>query len=148
VTRFALDAGANHIMIGCVGAYGVNDGGIEAINLSSLSSEGFLITEAQLGGDIGDFAWNQPGHSFAIISDASFNTSVVSFSTVSHSTIGTVLAPGGFSLPDCELNARGELYVCDNKFAAPGIFVYNAETDALIAGPIATALPPYQIAFP
>lgn len=146
-TAFAVDAAGGRLLIGCVGQFNVLDGGIEAIDPVALQSLGIVITEAALGGDIGDVAWNVPEHSYAIVSDASFNSALVSWSAVTHAKLGTVFSPGGFSLPDCEVNDRGELYVCDNAFAAPGVFVFSTTTDLAIAGPLDTGLPPFNLVF-
>ena len=37
--------------------------------------------------------------------------------------------------------------MCDNQFTAPGVFVFSTATDAVIAGPLNTGLPPNQITF-
>jgi hypothetical protein len=147
VTDLVYDAGSHTLLVGCAGSFGALDGGIERIDPVALKDLGVVISEATLGGDIGDIAWNGPGHSYAIVSDASFNASVVAWSAASGTTLGTVYAPGGFSLPDCEVNVRGELYVCDNRFTAPGVRVFRAGADTLLAGPLDTGLPPSQIAF-
>lgn len=148
VTTFSLDADAHRLLIGCAGHYGVLDGGIVEIPLDTPSPvTDVVVSEAALGGDIGDIAWNGPDHSYAIVSDASFNTLLISWSAVTHAKLATLFAPGGFVLPDCELNDRGELYVCDNDFGAPGLFVYRAGADTLIAGPLDTGLPPAQVVF-
>ena len=147
VTDFIYDSVTQTLLIGCAGSFGVLDGGVERIDAVAFQSLGFAITEAALGGDIGDIAWNGPDHSYAIVSDASFNASVVAWSATTGLALGTVFAPGGFSLPDCEVNDRGELYVCDNLFTAPGVRVYRTGVDTLLAGPLDTGLPPNQIAF-
>jgi hypothetical protein len=72
VTDFIYDAATHSLLIGCAGAFGALDGGIERIDVLAFQSLGFVITEATLGGDIGDIAWNGPDHSYAVISDASF----------------------------------------------------------------------------
>ena len=147
ITDFVYDSATQTLLIGCVGSYGVLDGGIERINPATFQSLGFVITEAALGGDVGDIAWNGPDHSYAVVSDASSNTSVVAWSVVTSAVLDTVYAPGGFSIPDCEVNDRGELYVCDNRFTAPGVRIFRTGADTLLAGPLDTGLPPSQIAF-
>lgn len=147
VTDLVYDAGTRTLLVGCVGLYGALDGGIERIDAVTLQDLGYAITEAALGGDVGDIAWNGPDHSYAIVSDASFDASVVAWSATTGAKLGTVYAPGGFSLPDCEVNDRGELYVCDNRFTSPGVRVFRASADTLLAGPLDTGLPPSQIAF-
>jgi len=109
VTTFAFDRGTSRLLIGCVGAFGALDGGIEYVDPVHLTSLGYAITEAALGGDVGDLAWSGASHSYAIVSDAGFNTLLVSWSAITGQKLATVYAPGGFSLNDCELNDRGEL---------------------------------------
>jgi DNA-binding beta-propeller fold protein YncE len=149
VTDFVYDAATHSLLIGCAGAFGALDGGIERIDVLTFQSLGFVVTEAALGGDIGDIAWNGPDHSYAVISDASFNASVVAWSATTGALVGSgpVYAPGGFSLPDIAVNDRGELYVCDNTFTAPGVRVFRTGADTPLAGPLDTGLPPSQIAF-
>lgn len=147
VTTFAFDRPSTRLLIGCAGAPGALDGGIEWIDPVSFASLGYAITESALGGDVGSLAWNGPAHSYAIVSDASANTALVSWSATSGTRLGTVFAPGGFSLTDCALNDRGELYVCDSDPLAPGLFVFAAGADNLLAGPLDTGLPPYQVTF-
>jgi hypothetical protein len=147
VTDFVHVPGTNQLWIGCAGEFGSNDGGIEAIDTATLHDAGVVSTEAQLGGDIGDVEWYSASHSYAIVSDASYNSSLVSFDPATGAKLGTVRSPGGFSLPDCALDDRGELLVADNGFATAGLYLYSAGTDALIAGPLNCGLPPASIAF-
>ena len=134
-------------MIGCVGDFGVADGGIERIDAENLDDLGYAITETALGGDVLDIAWNGAARSYAIVGDASYNNLVMSWSATSGAAIDTVYAPGGFTLPDCEVNSLGELYVCYNGSSAPGVRIYHAGPDTLLAGPLDTGLPPQKVAF-
>jgi hypothetical protein len=148
VTPFAYDAAGNQLLIGCVGKYGVSDGGVARIGLATLASPGFAITEAALGGDVLDVAWRSATRSFAIVSDAGSNTKAVAWNPTTGQLIGPPLfAPGGFSLADIALDDRDELYVCDNDLTAPGVFVFDAASGSLLAGPLDTGLPPFELAF-
>lgn len=147
VTTFAYDRDANRLLIGCAGFFGALDGGIEAIDPVALTSLGVLATESALGGDVGDVEWWSATHSYAIVSDASYNAHLVSWNPASGAALASFFTPGGFSLGDCALNDRNELWVCDNAFGAPGLFVFRAGADTLIAGPLDTGLPPMQITF-
>ncbi len=147
VTDFAFDAPTSRLLIGCAGAFGVRDGGIEYVDPVHLTSLAVAIGETALGGDLGDLVWNGPAHSYAIVSDAGFNTLLVSWSATTGQKLATVYSPGGFSLNDCELNDRGELYVCNNNLFAPGLFVFRAGADTLIAGPLDCGLPPFAVTF-
>lgn len=149
-TTFAYDPSGPRLLIGCVGQYGALDGGIEGIALDdalNFHSEGFVVTEAALGGDVADVVWSKPARSYAIVSDASFDAHLVAWSAVTHLKLGTLFSPGGFSLSDCELNDRGELYVCCSSFSVPGVYVYRAGADTLLAGPLNVGLPPAQVLF-
>src|SRR5206468_5801112 len=84
---------------------------------------------------------------YAIMSDAGFNTVLKSFNPTTGAVLAPVFSPGGFSLADMALNDRGELWVADSKFDAPGLFAFRAGPDTLIAGPLDTGLPPSQLAF-
>jgi len=147
VTDFIPVPGTSNLWIGCAGVFGVNDGGVEAIDAVALKDVGVVSTEAQLGGDIGTVRWYNATHSYAIVSDASYNSSLVSFDPTSGAKIGTVRSPGGFSLPDCAIDDRGEVLVADNGATTAGLYIYSAGTDALIAGPLNAGLPPVAIAF-
>lgn len=147
VTTFAFDRATSRLLIGCSGAIGGLDGGIEYVDPVFMTSLGYAITGAALGGDIADVAWNGPGHSYAIVIDAGFNTLLVSWSALSGQTLGTVYAPGGYSLSDCELNDRGELYVCNSNLLSPGLHVFAVPGDNRVAGPLDCGLPPYQVTF-
>jgi hypothetical protein len=159
VTTFDYDPFGDRLLVGCAGAYGALDGGIEAIPLCTpcdvidptrprWASAGFVATEQALGGDVGDIAFLLPGHSFAIVSDAAFNTAVVAWSALTGQRTGTVWSPGGFELTDLAVSpARDELWVCRGGFAAPGLYVFRCGDHAALAGPLSTGLPPYQIVF-
>ena len=146
-TTFAFDRATSRLLIGCAGAFGALDGGIEYLDPVFMRSLGYAITESALGGDLGTIAWNGPSHSYAIVSDANSNTLLVSWSAITGQKIATVFAPGGFSLSDCELDDRGELYVCDSNLLAPGLYVFSVPQDLQIAGPLDCGLPPYQVTF-
>ncbi|MBI1797683.1 MAG: hypothetical protein HY076_04455 [Candidatus Eisenbacteria bacterium] len=147
-TDFAWDAIDRELLIGCAGAFGALDGGIERIDPVQLKSLGFAITESALGGDINGIGWNGPAHSYAIVSDAAFNASIVAWSANAGDTLRTVYRPGGYNLADCQvLTGRGELWVARNQLVAPGVLIFRAGPDTLLAGPLNTGLPPNQIAF-
>jgi len=147
-TRFDYDAASGRLVVGCTGAYGAADGGIAWVDPQALTSDGWAITESALGGDVLAVVWGSATRAFAIVSDAGFNTSLVAWNPATGQLLGTLLAPGGFSLADVALNDRGELYVCDNDFTAPGLYVLSAATGApLTPQPLATTLPPVEVTF-
>jgi hypothetical protein len=158
-TDFAVLPGAeplsdSHLYIGCSGSWGALDGGVEDIVVpaqdgqpGAIRSAGFAVTEDALGGDVLDVVAGGGGHPYAIVSDVAYNTSLVSWDPGTGRLLATLYAPGEYSLSDAALDGRGELYVCNSSFAAPGLFVYGAGSDTCLAGPLATCLPPVQIVF-
>lgn len=144
-----------HLYIGCTGRWGVLDGGVDDIVVpdrdagqpGAIRSAGFAITEVALGGDVVDVVGYGPEHSYAVVADLSSNTSLVSWDPVTGTRLSTLYAPGGFSLVDAALADGRELYVCNSSFAAPGLQVFRAGSDAHLAGPLPVCLPPVQIVF-
>ncbi|MFI5370789.1 MAG: FlgD immunoglobulin-like domain containing protein [Candidatus Eisenbacteria bacterium] len=147
VTTFEFDRSRTRLLIGCAGNFGVLDGGVEAIDPVGLTDLGPVATEAGLGGDIADIAVRDAHHAYAIVSSGSANT-LRAWDPASGDTLKTIYSiAGGFSLPDMEMDDRGELYVCRNDFIAPGLLVFDTATDALVAGPLSTGLPPVAVTF-
>lgn len=146
-TAFALDRARGRLLIGCSGGFGVNDGGVEAIDPVALASLGPVLTEATLGGDISDVTVREGGHAYALVTRSS-SCAVVSWDPVGGAVLDTLhTASGGYSLPDFEANDRDELWVCQNDFVTPGLLVFDQTTDQQVAGPISTGLPPLFVLF-
>jgi hypothetical protein len=136
------------LLVGEVGAFGTNDGGVERIALPSGQSKGFIVTEEALGGDINDFAVVSDRLAYALVALPDFSTSVVAFDPGSGAVTSTLLAHGEF-YSDIEVNDRGELYVVDRTFANPGLRVFRAaDGTELTANPLRVGdLPPFQLVF-
>lgn len=132
------------ILVACSGQFGVQDGGIEMVDLQSLQSDGVLFTEAQLGGDLLDFALLGQQIGWAIRSDTSFRTQLVRFNPSTGSIDQVALSSSGFDLSDLEMSYDERLFVGDRNPANPGIRVYNPNDGSLIAGPLDTGLPPFD----
>jgi hypothetical protein len=147
VTAFLTDRAHSRLLIGVAGNYGALDGGIEAIDPNTLTSLGIVVPETALGGDISDLEIRDGGHAYALVTLSNANQ-LVSWDPGSGVVLDTLTtASGGFSLPDMEANDRGELYVCRNDFASPGLLVFRMSDDALVAGPLSTGLPPLAVTF-
>jgi DNA-binding beta-propeller fold protein YncE len=146
VTKLERDPQSGRLLVGCAGAYGVNDGGVAWIDPATLVSGDFAVTGAALGGDVLDVEFESPSRAYAIVSE-NFATRLVVFRPADGAVLDTLFAPGGFSLADCERNDRGELYVCKSLITSPGVFVFDAASGSLLAGPLDTVLPPVEVAF-
>jgi DNA-binding beta-propeller fold protein YncE len=148
VTPFVFDAPRTRLYIGCVGRYGVADGGIVSVDPVTLRADGIVAGEGALGGDVLDLAWYDDGRAYAIVSDPAFNTQLIRWSPVSGQREATLYQPGGFSLADAEVTPGGEeVWVCNSSFGSPGIRVFSCATGLLVGSAITCTLPPQGITF-
>ncbi|MFM8559954.1 MAG: FlgD immunoglobulin-like domain containing protein [bacterium] len=148
VTPFVLDVARSRLYLGCVGSYGVTDGGIVAIDPVTLTAAGVVAPESALGGDVLDLAWGGDDRAFAIVADASFNTALVRWSRATGAAVQTLYSPGGFSLADAELTPDGsEVWVCNSSFGSPGVRRFAVTTGSATGSVLACTLPPQGIAF-
>jgi hypothetical protein len=146
VTDFVREPGGG-LLVGCAGAYGVLDGGVVRLDPFALTAGGVAIGEAELGGDVGDLEWHTAQKSYAIVSDAAFNTVLVSWNPATGLRLAPIFSPGGYSLPDMNADGTGRLWVCNNSFGGPGLHVFDMGTDLPARPPLALALPPVSVLF-
>jgi hypothetical protein len=149
-TKFAVTPEGD-FLLGCTGFFGVNDGGVVRLDPRTFQAS-VEVGEAALGGDL-NVVTVSPGatgttRAFCVISDASFNTKLVSYERSGPPNV-TVVHPGtGFVLADAAVDDRDEVWLCDRTASAPGMRVFDAVTRApLTVSPIATGLPPNDLAF-
>jgi hypothetical protein len=133
----------DRLRVGCVGSFGSSDGGIEQVDPVTGQSEGYLVTEAVLGGDINAFVSTGSGGVFAVISDASFNTLLRRWTPDGGAV---TLAPGaGFVHADVAWDGDFQVYLADRTPGASGLRVFDAASGAeLTAEALATGLPPFS----
>jgi hypothetical protein len=128
----------------------LTDGGIEVIDLANLESEGIVIGEVALGGNLNSVAMSSDSRGYVVVSNANFANLVKGFDLVTKSVSENLSGISGGFVPS--LGVFGErLYVLDRgSFSDPasgGVKVYDVNTNQLVAGPISTGLPPSTIAF-
>jgi DNA-binding beta-propeller fold protein YncE len=129
-----------------VGKFGVNDGGIERVDLLSATAEGFFVTEADLGGDITDFVLISDHLGYAILSQGDFTNALVAFDPTTRMVTQTLMSGG--SLSDVEIDDRGELFVADRNISTPGVRIFRASDGTEITtAPLDLGLPPFDIVF-
>jgi len=133
-----------------VGSFGVQDGGLEVVNLMTMETEGRILTEEALGGDVGPLAMLTDDEGYVVLTDENFANSVKQFNLAT-GFVSEILPDhsGGFTPAISVIGS--ELYVLDRgSFTDPasaGIKIYDASTNTLTAGPISTGLPPSDIIF-
>jgi DNA-binding beta-propeller fold protein YncE len=142
------DADGN-IVVNDVGSFGdLDDGGIERIDPTALRSLGFLMTEAELGGNLTDFVLVDAHTGFAVVTDLRFRNSLVRFDPSERRVVATLLSADEY-LVDLELEpTRGELYLTDRTLKKPGIRIFRTSDGVeLTPEPIDTGLPPFDVVF-
>lgn len=137
----------DRLYVSVLGSFGANDGGIEVVDLRARQSVGWLITEAAIGGDVTDFVLVSDELGYAIISDANFRNSLVSFSPRDGTRTRTIFAESSY-ISQVRLTERGDLYVADRAFARPGLRIFDVRTGVERPGsPLQLGLPPFDILF-
>jgi hypothetical protein len=139
-----VDNGA--LVVAEAGKFGVNDGGLERVDLVSGTAQGFFITEADLGGDINDFVLVSDHLGYALVSKPDYTTTLEAFDPVERTVTQTLITGG--NLADIELDDRGELFVADRDRSTPGIRVFRgSDGTQLTTAPLDLGLPPFSIVF-
>lgn len=147
VTDMKYDESKKMLYVGCTGSYGVLDGGIEEIDVENLVSNGNIISESQLAGDVLDFEIFSDKIGYALIADSNFITKVVLFDPSTATVQKELLASNGYDLYRIKLNDRGELWVIDRTVDKPAIHIFNASTGVSIETILLDGLPPFWINF-
>jgi hypothetical protein len=118
------------VTLGEAGKLGVFDGGIELFD-GNLNSQGWVTTEAQLGGDIIDGALLNDQFGVAIVARNLYGekpkTQLVAFSVKSGAVISVLKDPGTYSLHQILIDSNRNLfYVSDRSSEKPGIWVFHS----------------------
>jgi hypothetical protein len=141
------------IVVGCAGAWGALDGGVEIIDPIALESKAVVATEQGLGGDISDATYGPGARWYAVVLDtapypANF-ARLLAFDAATGEPLDTLYqqtSGDGASLGGIELNRQQELYLCDRDIVDPGLRIYDTRADTLITR-IGVGVPPFDIAF-
>jgi Ca2+-binding RTX toxin-like protein len=132
ISEFQFNSILNRILISSVGDFAVNDGGIEAINPDTNTVDPqFAVTEATMGGDIIAFVIVSRTKGFAIVSDATFANSLITFDPSSGERLNSLVGPLNVIMAHLALNSRNEVYlaIIDTQIATSGLRIFDAVTD-------------------
>jgi hypothetical protein len=151
-TDLQFSPGLNRILVGSLGNFLVNDGGIEAIDPATNTRDaGFVIDEATIGGDITHFRIVSATKGFAVVTDANFANALVTFNPSTGQKLATVFGPLNVFMSHFAINSRNELYlaVTDTTAPTPGVRIFDTVQDMeLTTGPLSVGqLPPVYVVF-
>ncbi len=128
----------------------LTDGGVEVIDLENLRSDGVVLGEGTFGGNLSSLAMVSDDEGYVVVLDANFANIVKRFNFATESVSSPLDGLTGGFVPSLGVFG-GRLYVLDQgSFVDPtsaGVRVYDVKTNARVAGPINTGLPPSTIAF-
>jgi len=133
-------------LVSQLGDYGVFDGGIERFDPDTRESRGWIVTEAELGGDLNAWTTADGRLGFAVCSGPppAYLTSVVAFDLQAGTNLGTVVSSSEYAYGDLLVDPQThQLFVADRSYANPGVRVYDTRTFApLTPGPVPVGLYP------
>ena len=146
------DANLGKIVVSEVGNFGVPDGGIETVDPRTFVAEGFMITENDLGDDVGDVIIVDGLKGYAVVGGFAgqgvtvFDVDVDPVTGVITGSNPGDLVTGLPFVPDLALDSAKRLLVPDRDLINPGIRIYDTFTDQEITtDPINVGLPPNAI---
>jgi hypothetical protein len=152
-TELRYDRCRMELVVGCAGAWGTLDGGIETVDPFALESKEVVATEAALGGDISDAVFAPGAGWYAVVLDTApwpdNFARLVAFDLATGHPLDTLYnqtSGDGASLGGIELNNQQELYLCDRDVFDPSVRIFDTRADTLLAR-IGVGVPPFDIAF-
>lgn len=138
----------DRILVPCVGNYTVLDAGVDVVDVATLTSLGFEITGAQLGGDLVDLALGPQGRRHVIVSDASLRTSVRRYDPAT-GRVDVLAQATGYDHADLDWDGEVQVFLADRTSLAFGLRVFDAVSGVQLTGaPVPTGLPPASFALP
>lgn len=141
--------GSERLLISATGDF-FDDGGLEAVDLTTLRSEGLLIAEVDgnTGADLGAFVMVSPDVGYLTFStDLTLSSHLTRFSLSGGVELGQLHATVEYFVPALVHDpARGTLFYPEAAFDAWGVRAFDAETGAqLTTEPVATSGPPSDL---
>ncbi len=128
------------------------DGIVEYFDPDTYAVSGPIITAVALGGDIIDAIVVAPDKGYAIVERPlgdDYETALVRFNPKTGEASKTLSSAPNFAYPFIEVTPDGsELWLLDRTRTAPGIRIFDVETDELLTEtPIDVGLPPFMLCF-
>jgi hypothetical protein len=147
----ASPADAGLLLVAEVGFYGAQDGGIEAVSMTTYDGAGWVVTEETLGGDITAWVVVDGSTGYAAVSKPSFaGDKLVRFNPSDGTvTADSIIETAAFTLTAVALTDDGRLLVADRTLESAGVRIFNAETAEEQSGsPLSVGLAPFSICAP
>ncbi len=125
----------------------LTDGGIEVVDPATLTSQGLVMTGAELGGDLSDLVLLGRDRAYALVAGPDFVVSLVELD-LAIGRVTDTLATSEFLFSDIEMTEDGTLCVADRDPFDPGMRCFAvADNHELTAAPINPGLSPFNFTF-
>ncbi len=134
--------GGERLRVGCAGGYGSLDGGVAEVDPLALTSLGWTVTEAQLGGDLSAFVSAAPQNVWAVVGRLDTgHTDLVRWTGGGSAALAR--AGGGWVFADLAGDGGCRVFLADRTPGAAGLRVFDACQGALLTpAAVGTGLPP------
>jgi DNA-binding beta-propeller fold protein YncE len=136
-----LDAAGRLLVAQAGDLFRTGDGGIEAVDPTTLASHGFIVTEDALGGSITDFVVVGPHKGYAVVLGDGLRNLLVAFDPATGSALGTIATSSSF-MPDVAIAPGGHVWLATRG----GVRVIDPATDGVVRR-FGLGLPPFSIGF-
>jgi hypothetical protein len=146
--KMHLEADRRRLYVSTPGFFLDGTGGIEEIDLDTLTSLGFVTSEAQLVGDLGAFLMVSAEKGYVIVhTDLLLSSHLVAFSRIDGSHQGEIFVTLGVKVESLAFDpTTHQLFFPDPAPGAVGVRVFDTLTDGqLTLEPLNTGLPPWEL---
>ena len=134
------------LYVASLGKYGINDGGIECVDLAAGTNTGAIMDENAMQGDVGSIIVISETKGYVVISTPAYATEMWAFNPQTKS-LGLKIS--GIDSPCTNHFAYDGTYVYagDRSTTTPGIVVVDPATDTKIGATKNVGLPPNSLAY-
>lgn len=132
------------LYVSCTGCYGLQDGGIECIDLTTDTNTGSIVAESNIGGDISTLLVISESKGYVIYSSG-WPASVVKEFNPATKVIGSDIT--GVDVAAGLAFDGTYLYAGDRSSTAPGIVKINSADNVKVGDTYDVGMPPYTIAY-
>lgn len=125
----------------------LDDGGIEAVAVDGLVSQGVLMNGTALGGDLTDLVLVGSSRAYAVVAGGDFANSLVEID-LNKGEVSATLATSDYLFSDIEMTESGRLWLADRDCSDPGLRVFSlADNGETTTAPLYPGLSPFSLTF-
>lgn len=119
-------------------------GGIEVIDPATRQSQGLLVDDDDLGGNVSAVAVVSATRGYAVVSDASFHTRIRAFDVATGDVLGTIYETNDL-ISTMIADGDGDLLVAERSGFAPRLLIFKGDDGQPLAA-IPLSIPPLSLA--